>query len=84
MRSVISLSLLCAALAASPASAQGTAQERSDCMGDALRLCSSDIPFVSEIEDCLRSNMARLSPACRREFAGPTNSTKLKEEHFQQ
>ena len=29
--------LLLLAFAASPASAQGTSQERSDCMGDALR-----------------------------------------------
>lgn len=84
MRRAISLSLLFSIAAMASASAQGTAQERSDCMGDALRFCSSDIPFVSEIEDCLRANMARLSPACKREFGGPTNSTKLKEEHFQQ
>ena len=81
MRKLILYSLLLA-FAASPASAQGTAQERSDCMGDALRFCSSDIPFVEEIESCLQQNMARLSPACRREFA-PTNTTKLREEHFQ-
>jgi hypothetical protein len=81
MRKLISFSLLLT-LAASPAAAQGTAQERSDCMGDALRFCSSDIPFVEEIESCLEENMARLSPACRREFAS-TNGTKLRPEHFQ-
>lgn len=81
MRKLIPFSLLLA-LAASPAWAQGTAQERSDCMGDALRFCSSDIPDVDEIEACLQQNMARLSPACRREFA-PASSTKLKPEHFQ-
>ena len=81
MRKLILYSLLLA-FAASPASAQGTAQERSDCMGDAMRFCSSDIPFVSEIESCLEQNMARLSPACRREFA-PTKTTKLREEQFQ-
>ncbi|WP_424362245.1 hypothetical protein [Methylocystis parvus] len=64
-----------------PAFAQGTAQERSDCMGDALRFCSSDIPFVSAIESCLEQNMSRLSGACRREFA-PAHTTKLQEEHF--
>ncbi|HEY8126605.1 MAG TPA: hypothetical protein VIF88_14440 [Methylocystis sp.] len=73
--------LLLLAFAATPAWAQGTTQERSDCMGDALRFCSSDIPFVDEIESCLSENVARLSPACRREF-GPTQSTKLREEHF--
>ncbi len=73
--------LLLLAFVATPAWAQGTSQERSDCMGDALRFCSSDIPFVDEIESCLSENVARLSPACRREF-GPTQSTKLREEHF--
>lgn len=85
MRKLIPFSLLLAlssALAASPAAAQGTAQERSDCMGDALRFCSSDIPDVDEIEACLQQNLARLSPACRREFA-PASSTKLRPEHFQ-
>ncbi|MGD9543481.1 MAG: hypothetical protein AB7F41_03675 [Methylocystis sp.] len=81
MRKLIPYSLLLA-LAATSASAQGTAQERSDCMGDAMRFCSSDIPFVEEIEACLEQNMARLSPACRREFA-PTRTTKLREEYFQ-
>jgi hypothetical protein len=82
MRKLIPLSLLLALAAAPAAWAQGTAQERSDCMGDAMRFCSADIPFVEEIESCLQQNMARLSPACRREFA-PTNTTKLREEHFQ-
>jgi hypothetical protein len=81
MRKLIPFSLLLA-FAVSPAAAQGTAQERSDCMGDAFRFCSSDIPFVEEIESCLQENMARLSPACRQEFAA-TNSTKLRPEHFQ-
>ena len=82
MRIFIQTCVVLALLGAEPAFAQGTAEERSACMGDALRLCSSDIPFVSEIESCLQSNMPRLSPACRKEFAGPTKRTKLKEEHF--
>ncbi|QGM92827.1 hypothetical protein F7D13_01665 [Methylocystis rosea] len=82
MRKLIPFSFLWAFVAATPAYAQGTSQERSDCMGDAMRFCSSDIPFVDEIESCLQQNIARLSPACRREFA-PTQSTKLREEHFQ-
>ncbi len=81
MRKLIPFSLLLA-LAASPAAAQGTSQERSDCMGDALRFCASDIPIVEAIESCLEENLARLSPACRREFA-PASATKLRPEHFQ-
>ncbi len=83
MRNILRLSIALAVIGAAPALAQGTARERSDCMADALKFCSSDIPFVSEIEDCLRTNMGKLSRACRREFAGPTQSTKLREEHFQ-
>lgn len=66
---------------AAPAFAQGTAEERSDCMGDAFRFCSSDIPIVAAIESCLEENMGRLSPACRREFA-PAKTTKLQEGQF--
>jgi hypothetical protein len=73
--------LACAILCSSPGWAQGTAQERSACMGDAMRFCSSDIPFVSEIESCLEQNIRRLSRACRAEFL-PTRHTRLKEEHF--
>lgn len=83
MRRFFMISAMLAVFGAAPATAQGTAQERSDCMGDAFKFCSGDIPFVEEIESCLRSNMSRLSSACRREFAGPTNRTKLTEEHFQ-
>lgn len=80
MRKLIPFSLLLA-LSASPALAQGTSQERSDCMGDAFRFCSADIPNVDDIEACLGDNVSRLSPACRREFE-PTQTTRLREEHF--
>jgi hypothetical protein len=73
--------LACVILCSNPGWAQGTAQERSACMGDAIRFCSSDIPFVSEIESCLKQNIRRLSRACRAEFL-PNRQTKLKEEHF--
>ncbi len=70
-------------LAAAPAVAQGTAGERSACMGDAFRFCAGDIPDVSKIESCLDSKKAELTPACRAEFK-PTQAkkTKLKTEHF--
>jgi hypothetical protein len=71
-------------LPVSSASAQGTAEERSACEGDAFRFCMSDIPSVSKIEACLIANEAQLSPACRAEFAGsPERKTKLRERHFQ-
>jgi hypothetical protein len=67
---------------ATPAFAQGTAQERSACMGDAFRFCSADIPNVSAIEACLQKNERELTPACRAEFQ-PNRKTKIRREHFQ-
>jgi hypothetical protein len=66
-----------------PAAAQGTAQERSACMGDAFRFCGFDIPDVPKIEACLNSKKDQLSPACRAEFKpSRAKKTKLKPEHF--
>ncbi len=63
-----------------PAFAQGTAQQRSACMGDAFRFCSEDIPNVARIEACLLQNRERLHPACQAEFDG--SSSRLQPEHF--
>jgi hypothetical protein len=63
------------------ASAQGTTQQRSACMGDAFRFCSADIPNVSRIEACLMQNRERLHPACQAQFASTGNS-QLQPEHF--
>ena len=66
-----------------PAAAQGTAQERSACMGDAFRFCAGDIPDVPKIEACLESKQSQLTPACRAEFRpGTAKKTNLKSEHF--
>jgi hypothetical protein len=70
-------------LFATPAVAQGTAEERSACMGDAFRFCASDIPDVPKIESCLDSNKSKLSSACQAEFQpSQAKKTKLKTEHF--
>ncbi|HTQ82273.1 MAG TPA: hypothetical protein VMI47_03310 [Pseudolabrys sp.] len=76
----IALALLLG-LPAGAARAQGTEQQRSDCEGDAFRLCSADIPNVPAIEACLASKEAELSPACRAEFR-PARKTRLRREHF--
>jgi hypothetical protein len=66
-----------------PAAAQGTAQERSACMGDAFRFCAFDIPNVPNIEACLQNKKSQLSSACRAEFKpSRAKKTKLKPEHF--
>ena len=64
-----------------PALAQGTAEERSACMGDAFKFCRANIPNVAAIEACLKQNVSILSPACQAEFA-PAGSTKLQSNHF--
>jgi hypothetical protein len=61
--------------------AQGTAEQRSACIGDAFRFCSQDIPNVSKIENCLMQNVSRLRPACAAEFA-PHSRTIIRSEHF--
>lgn len=82
VRKLAAFGVLTALLAsASAAQAQGTAQERSACEGDAFRFCASDIPFVSKIEACLLANEAQISPACRAEFT-PAKTTKLRPEYL--
>jgi hypothetical protein len=76
-----SMLLLAAAFNAGPASAQGTAEQRSACMGDAFRYCSQDIPNVSRIEACLLANRERLRPACQAQFDAAGNSS-LQPQHF--
>jgi hypothetical protein len=77
----IGLSLLVVVLSGS-AMAQGTEQQRSDCMGDAFRFCSAQIPDVSAIEACLAGKEPELSPACQVEFK-PVRKTRIRREHFQ-
>lgn len=61
---------LIAALAASPASAQGTAAQQAACQGDAMRLCGAYIPDVARISACMSRQVANLSAACRAQFHG--------------
>ncbi len=71
------------ALLTAPATAQGTAQERSACEGDAFKFCSADIPDISKIETCLASNLSKLSSACQAEFdSSAEKKTKLQPAHF--
>lgn len=65
----LALALFLPALAAPPAHAQGTPEQRAACQGDAMKLCSKDIPDVARVETCLRARMAEVTPACREEFA---------------
>jgi hypothetical protein len=55
-----------------PALAQGTEAQRSACMPDAFRLCSSYIPDAGQVETCLRNAGPRLSSGCYVVFYPPT------------
>ena len=50
------------------------------CSGDAMRLCSSEIPDIPRITACMVRNKAQVSPACRavmdREHAAATAARK--------
>ncbi|MET4290199.1 hypothetical protein ACVW1A_003917 [Bradyrhizobium sp. LB1.3] len=50
------------------------------CSGDAMRLCSSEIPDIPRIRACMVHKKAQVSPGCRavmdREHAAATGSRK--------
>lgn len=81
LTTVAAAATLALAFAISPASAQGTAEERSACMGDAFQFCSAAIPDVDKVTACLKENLPRLSPACQGEFQ-QGGRTKIKSNHF--
>lgn len=79
----VTAALASLALLSGPALAQGTSEQRSACMGDAFKFCSSDIPNVSKIEACLIKNLGQLSKGCQEEFHRPPEGrTRLTAEHF--
>jgi hypothetical protein len=54
---------------ATPATAQGTQEQRAACEQDAYRFCNQYIPDENRTASCLRRNRVNLSPACRRLFS---------------
>jgi hypothetical protein len=51
--------------------ALGTAEQRSACMPDVFRLCSSEIPSVDRIVACLKKEKTNLSAGCQAVFNHP-------------
>jgi tyrosyl-tRNA synthetase len=52
-----------------------TMEQQQACMGDAFRLCSSEIPDIERITMCMVRRQVELSPACRVYFtAAPASS----------
>ena len=67
IRTALAGTALVAALLASsaPGFSQGTSEQRSACMGDAFKYCSSQIPNVSAVTTCMKANYSKLSAACK-------------------
>jgi hypothetical protein len=42
-----------------------TFEQQQACMGDAFRLCSSEIPSVDRVTACMVRQQSQLSPGCR-------------------
>jgi hypothetical protein len=77
LRCGIFLAALLSAIATmTPASAQGTVAQREACEGDAFKFCSNFIPIVHAIENCLFQNMRNLTPACRAQMRGGSNTSR--------
>lgn len=57
-----------------------TQEAQQMCSGDAMRLCSSEIPDIPRITACMVRNKSQVSPGCRavmdREHAGAAASRK--------
>jgi hypothetical protein len=60
-----------AGLLATPAAAQGTAEQQQACTPDVMRLCNEFIPDVAKITACMIRKRASASPACRAATAPP-------------
>jgi hypothetical protein len=48
---------------------QGTKEDQEACTPDVYKFCSNDIPDEKRIVNCLRTNLKKLSPACRKVFS---------------
>ena len=48
-----------------------TMEQQQACMGDAFRLCGSDIPDVDRVTACMVRQRSQLSPGCRAFFREP-------------
>jgi hypothetical protein len=68
LQSVRVLTIAATLAMVSPALANGSADEHRDCHGDAMRLCSHEIPNVDRITLCMEHHVKHLSQACRRHF----------------
>ncbi len=76
MKRMLILGLLLGGVAASPAWAQGTPEQRAACEADAYKWCPYDVPDVAAVEACLEKNIRWLTPACQDQFGYKTGKAK--------
>lgn len=81
MRMLFGFSLLVAIMAAAPASAQGTARQRSACTDDAYRFCERFVPDADTVAQCLKSHIGSLSRPCRAQIQGAAKGKKRGRRH---
>ncbi|MBR0717641.1 hypothetical protein [Bradyrhizobium liaoningense] len=61
---LVALAATATALATSPSLAF-TQEAQQMCSGDAMRLCSAEIPDIPRITACMVRNKSQVSPGCR-------------------
>ena len=66
IRSVLAFAIVVGSV--SFAMAQGTPQERQACTRDAQHFCRKDLGNDGVVQNCLQTNRARLSKACKSVF----------------
>jgi hypothetical protein len=71
---------VCSALWGSSARAFTEDDQRRLCSGDAMRLCSSEVPDRERIIACMRQKRAQLSEGCRSVFGKPAQSASANSE----
>jgi hypothetical protein len=59
-------------------SAPGTDEQQAACAPDVFRLCSSEIPNVDHILQCMNAKKISLSPACKAVFTPENSATKVR------
>jgi hypothetical protein len=68
LRTSLTAILFAAAMSVTGPSTSGfafTAEAQQMCTGDAMRLCSSEIPNISRVAACMHRQRANLSAGCR-------------------
>jgi hypothetical protein len=65
-RSALTFAIAVSAIALAPSSGLAFSSEAQQmCTGDAMRLCSNEIPDIPRVAACMHRKRAQISPGCR-------------------